>query len=60
MEKIEIQDGWIVKYEGDLKGDYSIKGVVVRFGHGIYWPIDTSEFKDAQWDVLHTAIRVKR
>lgn len=60
MEEIEIQDGWIVKYEGDIRGAYTIKGIIVRFGHGIYWPIDTSEFIEPQWDILHTAIKVKR
>jgi len=57
MNQITLRNGWLVNIEETEKG-YTIKSIKAHFGHGIYHPIDTSNFDDALWHFYHEAIRM--
>lgn len=56
-ERIKLRDsGWIVEIhhnDENAGGGYTIEKIQAIFGHKVYFPIDTSEFTDEQWDIFH-------
>ena len=58
-ERIKLRDsGWVVEISKnkDMDDSYVIENIFAVFGHEQYFPIDTSEFTDEQWDIFHERV----
>ena len=58
-ERIKLRDsGWVVEISKneDTDDSYTIEKIFAVFGHEQYFPIDTSEFTDEQWDMFHERV----
>jgi len=54
-----VDNGWIVeiRHAKVTNGGYTIEKIFAIFGHGVYLPIDTTEFTDEQWDMFHERMK---
>ena len=59
---IKLPDsGWEVEIdEEENNKTYNIVRILALFGHGIYLPLDTSDFTQEQWDMFHMRIEEVR
>lgn len=60
-QRIRIDNGWIVEIEIKEKSKtYYIVGISALFGHGVYLPVDTSDFTQEQWNMFHDRVMAER
>ena len=60
-KRITIDNGWIVEIETKEKSKtYDIVGISAFFGHGVYLPVDTTNFTQEQWNMLHDRVMAAR
>ena len=58
-ERIKLRDsGWVVEISKnkDMDDSYVIENIFAVFGDEQYFPIDTSEFTDEEWDIFHERV----
>lgn len=58
-ERIKLANsGWVLEItrNDDIDDSYTIEKIFAVFGHEQYFPIDTSEFTDEQWDMFHERV----
>lgn len=56
-----VDSGWTVEIDAEERSKtYKILKIHALFGHGIYMPIDTSDFTQEQWDIFHIRVEAAR
>ena len=60
-ERIKLENGWLLEIEPEENSKtYKILKIYALFGHGIYMPIDTSDFTQEQRDIFHERVEEMR